>query len=423
MRSAMRYFRTLGLCVCLGVLTLLLVSCGESTKSEEEIRADIPAEVRSITVDGEERVLDIQEMTVDKRRLEEDGKRELVYCTVRLGDGIYEAQVRYALEYLYYDQGGWVLENADLMDEKNLRLELTDGPPAAVAEEFLSGQYETYTLRETRQESDRGFVCTYDVTGTAEGTEYAQKDEETGEYTLALDLAAEFEGTVSLYLGLAQWSWDSYAWQVSLRDKTLGWVAGVSEETALENARMYYPSAQYLSQAMEEDGAAQAFLFEVAESDACRTVTGTLCLRYKMDYMDEDGTYYNNTHMLVEKDRSALTTDWQIDGKWSGTFLQKGEHSYTYCPVTFTIDAVTDSEILFSGGYCNVDHVYSLDELDPPDEYSLESLRVPYVQEEDGSLSLELEYSGGHTFRVFVTDQGIWGIYPWLSYERAEFSR
>ena len=70
-----------------------------------------------------------------------------------------------------------------------------------------------------------------------------------------------------------------------------------------------------------------------------------------------------------------------------------------------------------------MDYVYSLDELDPPQEYSLESLRVPYVQEEDGSLSLELEYSGGHTFRVFVTDQGIWGIYPWLSYERAEFSR
>ena len=77
-------------------------------------------------MDGEERVLDIQEMTVDKRRLEDNGKRELVYCTVRLGDGIYEAQVEYALEYLYYDQGGWVLENADLMDEKNLRLELTD---------------------------------------------------------------------------------------------------------------------------------------------------------------------------------------------------------------------------------------------------------------------------------------------------------
>ena len=129
-------------------------------------------------------------------------------------------------------------------------------------------------------------------------------------------------------------------------------------------------------------------------------------LQYVMSYMNDDGTYFDGMSVNIEKDDGSVVTNWNITGTWCGEFVRESTYSrntYSYFPLTFTIEAITSDEIILTEGYQGEQRVNSLDGLVPEYDFPLEDLRVPYEKWGDGTISCELEYVGvGQKFTIIM---------------------
>lgn len=410
-----------------GILCLFLTSCKSNTKNESEIGMDIPTEYRCITVDGVEHLLEINDLTVDRRRLEENDKLEMIYCTAQLSDGIYETSFQYVIEYLYYDEGGWILNDIGIQNLAEITVSLTEGPPNSIVDAYLSKRFSSYNYSEMSQEDNYNYYVTYNVTGIADSPYYTFLDNNTGNL-IESNFSAEYEGTVTLHLELTQLDTNEFQWNTVPIAKQLWWDEGIPVEIATADAKRLFPSAEYQTSTLEEKNSVQTYVFAVDESNQYNTASGELVLEYALDYVNDDGIYFDDVGINIVKDRANVAIDWKIAGTWNGEFLYKSDNytpiTYTICPITFTIESITDGEIVLSEGYRGFDREYSLDDLKAHYDYPLKNLRVPYQIWEDGSLYFELTFKDGGfgEFEVTIKPNSCSCRFPWLNYSVTELT-
>lgn len=91
-----------------------LCGCGSATLSESDLLARIPEEIKTIYIDDFPRLLDVTNMEIEKRKTNDE--LDEVHCTLTLSDGTYETTAQYTLTYVFYDEGGWILDYWDLLD-------------------------------------------------------------------------------------------------------------------------------------------------------------------------------------------------------------------------------------------------------------------------------------------------------------------
>lgn len=99
------------------ILCSLLTSCGiPKPPQEDDIMQDIPDEITTIQIGNPFDSLnmyvydlDIMSVTVQKRQT--NGKEDVAYCVVELGNEYYQFTKYLCLNYNYYDEGGWILDD------------------------------------------------------------------------------------------------------------------------------------------------------------------------------------------------------------------------------------------------------------------------------------------------------------------------
>ena len=94
------------------ILILLCISgCGRKVKDEQEILTDVQ------NYESEINFADFSEtVKIEKRQTNMDDKEDTVYVTIR-GENEYAIQSYYCiLYYNFYDQGGWILDDMEVID-------------------------------------------------------------------------------------------------------------------------------------------------------------------------------------------------------------------------------------------------------------------------------------------------------------------
>lgn len=409
-------------CLMCGFFCFLLTSCS-GTKSESDIKTDIPDEYKTITVDGVVHYLEIDDFTIDRRRVEKEEGFETVYCTAELSDETYETTFQYVMEYLYYDKGGWILDAIWIENRSDVQVSLVNEFPDTIAEKYLNETYSSYSLTESGEQGEHSYYATYDVGGSRECLfSYTDGMGKSAEDSYSV----EFEGTITLSLVLKKWEGLEYRWEIETVDKQLWWAEEIPVETATTHAQMIYPSAEYKTNTLEENSDVQTFVFEVNETNLNNSVSGEFVLQYVMSYMNDDGTYFDGMSVNIEKDDGSVVTNWNITGTWCGEFVRESTYSrntYSYFPLTFTIEAITSDEIILTEGYQGEQRVNSLDGLVPEYDFPLEDLRVPYEKWGDGTISFELEYVGvGQKFTIIMGPNSNSCRFPWLYHSVTELT-
>ena len=106
------------ICILLmGLLLCGLTACGiEKPPKESEIAGTFPEEITTIMVENPYDLtnadvyqMDVAEVTLEKRQTNE--KTDIAYCVVDLENELYAIRRYLTLNYIYYDKGGWILEN------------------------------------------------------------------------------------------------------------------------------------------------------------------------------------------------------------------------------------------------------------------------------------------------------------------------
>lgn len=398
--SGVAYLLALVFC---SVSCLFLSACTTNgTKSEQAIIDDIPLKYRTIVVGNEEIVLDVDKLTIDKRRLDEEKEKDLVYCTVHLTSSDYTMTVPLYLEYLFYDQGRWILEDASLSGEGEPEVIPVNGIPDRVAYSHMQ-HYASYLRGETKADNNTYYV-TYDIEDEAAvGIQ---------------DIALKCEGSVVLCGKFIQQEWNEYYWDISVSQRQMQPTERIPAEVASEYAKQYYPSAKHESEEFDEVSGIHSHIFSVQEEHPYCTSNGTFTVQYSFhDYGDEKDVY-TQPKWEITLNREAVKTDWQISGTWTGEFFNEGEHYDWLYPVSLTIESVNDEEVILSEGYYTI---YKSG--DRWGKNSLRDLSVPYEIADDGTLNFVLEFSGGYEHKVTVSPDGISAMFPWLNYDRIVLTR
>lgn len=96
------------------ICVFYLCGCGSTMLSESDLLAGIPEEIKTIYIDDIPRLLDVTNMEIEKRKTNDE--TDEVHCTLTLSDGTYETTASYILTYVFYDEGGWILDYWDVLD-------------------------------------------------------------------------------------------------------------------------------------------------------------------------------------------------------------------------------------------------------------------------------------------------------------------
>lgn len=105
---------TLILLSILFLLSFYLCGCQARILSEDEIISGLPDDIKTVYINHEPRVLDVQSMDIEKRR--SDDAFDEVHCTLVMEDDGYRSTASCILTFAYYDQGGWILDSWDIID-------------------------------------------------------------------------------------------------------------------------------------------------------------------------------------------------------------------------------------------------------------------------------------------------------------------
>lgn len=152
----------LGLLLC-SLCFVTLPSCGvPAPPKQQEIISILPEEIRTVAIQnpftGEDQVheLALQSLEIEKRQTNE--KDDMVYCVLDMKDEWYHYTKYINLHFVYYDQGGWLLE--DYAPYASHQWELLKSPfhteevSSIIATEWYS---EEATLKE--QDLENGALC------------------------------------------------------------------------------------------------------------------------------------------------------------------------------------------------------------------------------------------------------------------------
>ena len=103
------------------LFALLITGCAKSVKTEEQIATDL-SRSEYLPADG----LQINEIDILQRRTDAKNGTDLVYVNARGAAGKIKYQFSYILDYLYFDQGGWILQSVEPYKTENWMLDPVD---------------------------------------------------------------------------------------------------------------------------------------------------------------------------------------------------------------------------------------------------------------------------------------------------------
>lgn len=206
------------------LLVLLLCGCQPKTKSENEIKADISEEMRTINIGfdweyityNESFVLEIEEFEIEKRQTNK--KDDTIYCNITMQNENFKSYVEYVLYYNYYDEGGWILDDYDTLEQE---IQPLKGLEEDLIWQYLHYFYDDYTF-ETASFDESAYV-----------SEYTYLVEEKHQYCSLIgevDVECEFyndlnNGTwiANIYGGDIECVWDiDGKWYAGLEDTRYG---------------------------------------------------------------------------------------------------------------------------------------------------------------------------------------------------------
>ena len=103
------------------LLLLFLTACGSKAPNEKTIMNDFNnSEMAYMVINNEEMSMPATKVEVEKSQVE---KRTATYwCVVEQSNYYYSTTAEYILPYVYYDKGGWMLENPTRTSEPEIKL-------------------------------------------------------------------------------------------------------------------------------------------------------------------------------------------------------------------------------------------------------------------------------------------------------------
>ena len=148
----------------ISVLTLLsLCGCTPEAKTEDEIKSDFTDEMKTLSVDvswgGNSTLpLELESLEIEKRQTND--KDDTVYCDVVMKNDEYDMTASYVLYYNYYDEGGWILDNYEVLERD---ITPVNGMNEWFVEEYMSHNYGNYTFKD-KNFSQNNTVCEFTYT-------------------------------------------------------------------------------------------------------------------------------------------------------------------------------------------------------------------------------------------------------------------
>lgn len=97
------------------ICAIMLIGCGNAKVSEEQFNNDLRNDMIHFIYNGDERVLNYDDVEITLRNTEKKEKDE-IFFNVKMSDDSFEVQASCYAEYKYYSEGGWVLDNFYFVD-------------------------------------------------------------------------------------------------------------------------------------------------------------------------------------------------------------------------------------------------------------------------------------------------------------------
>lgn len=185
--------------------SILLSGCKQSPPNEEKIAQDIPLALKNLTVDNEIYELDVVSIEIEKRQTNE--KDDLVYFQFEMNHGAYTVTGGYAFYYIYYDEGGWILEGTQEYGEMAITYEgetsplETDLDATSWELDQALHYYDTVAQTACWKNGPASYTYTYDV---AKSLPYQSK-----------------AGTITLTYTLTSDYWLDYHWERAVDDSAV----------------------------------------------------------------------------------------------------------------------------------------------------------------------------------------------------------
>lgn len=113
------------LCTTL-ILLLMAFGCQDKAVNEKQIIENLPKDFVTMTIENpftdeiSDMQLTIDSLEIEKRQTNE--KDDTIYCIVKLSNEYFEFTKYIRCYYVYYDKGGWILENWDYYQDETCKL-------------------------------------------------------------------------------------------------------------------------------------------------------------------------------------------------------------------------------------------------------------------------------------------------------------
>lgn len=124
---------------------LLIGGCGSKPVSDKQMLDDIPTDFITIRNDNVETEFKLRSFDIEKRKTDDD--QDDIYGVISMENDEMEFSASCYLQYNYYDQGGWVLDECRIIDDKYEIKPLEDADKNR-ADNVMAEYYEKYSLVE-----------------------------------------------------------------------------------------------------------------------------------------------------------------------------------------------------------------------------------------------------------------------------------
>lgn len=119
-----RFFKT-PIALVVALFTIFILSgCQEKPPAESQIILDMPGELTEIFVDDVPIGMSIDNIEITRRQTND--KDDTVFFTYVMSGGPYRVTGSYRFDYVYYDQGGWILEDYTMDSDPEITLITND---------------------------------------------------------------------------------------------------------------------------------------------------------------------------------------------------------------------------------------------------------------------------------------------------------
>ena len=169
-------------------LSSLLTACAPKAPSVEQLLDDIPDDFLAVYYETLLQPIQLDTISFDIEKRDTDNECDNIYGTLTRSNDDYKLTAYCYFQYNYYDQGGWVLDVCQLLDE-NYQLTPLTGVPQSTADNAISQFYENYSLTSNTLEHFNGGQIDFEDFDPGYIDSFVYHISESGKYcTLSGDL-------------------------------------------------------------------------------------------------------------------------------------------------------------------------------------------------------------------------------------------